>query len=335
MTDKSQILVAIRPALYADLFGGDSDRRLRQVGELHFAAGDSNLTSADLANVIGGFDIVVTGWGAPKFTPEVLAAADKLRLIVHSAGTIKRLLPPPVFAAGRRVTHVAAALAPPVGEMTLLLIMLSLRRLSEIDAAFRDSGWHAARQFLIGQEIAGKRIGIIGASQTGREAIRRLLAMDAQIWLYDPYVDAAAANALGATKVDLETLMRQCPVVSLQAPATDETYHMIGARELSWLQDGAVFVNTSRGHLIDEAALAAELKTGRFIAALDVFQQEPLPDDSPLRGLPNVLLTPHISSHTEQARKRQGQFAVDEIERFLAAGELRYEVTRDMLDTMA
>lgn len=335
MTDKTPILVAIRRSLYDDLFGGDSDERLRQVSELHFAVDETNLTSAELASAICGFEIVLTGWGAPRFTDGVLAAADRLRLIAHSAGTVKYMLPPPAFEAGRRVTHVAAALAPPVGEMTVLLIMLSLRRLSEIDAAFRGGGWHAAREFLIGQEIAGQRIGIIGASQTGREAIRRLKAMDAEIWLCDPYVDEAAARALGAEKASLEQLMRGCPIVSLQAPATDETHHMIGARELAWLRDDAIFVNTSRGHLVDEAALAAELRTGRFFAALDVFEREPLPDDSDLRGLPNVLLTPHISSHTAQARKRQGQFAADEIIRFLESGLLRYEVTREMLDTMA
>jgi len=123
--------------------------------------------------------------------------------------------------------------------------------------------------------------------------------------------------------------------VTLQAPATAETYRMIGAEQLSWLRDGAIFINTARAHLIDEAALLAELRKGRISAALDVFDQEPLPDDSPFRELDNLIITPHIAAVTHPAYRRQGEITVDEVARFLSEGELRYEVTRDMLDTMA
>ena len=335
MPCKPQILVAIRRRLYADIFGDSNDRRLRAIGELHFAAGDANLSSAQLAGCIGGMDIVISGWGAPVFTAEALAAADRLRLIAHSAGSIKQMLPSAVFSHGRRVTHVAAALAPPVGEMTLLLILLCLRRVHAIDRAFKDGGWQRARDFPIGGELAGKRVGIIGASLVGRETIRRLRTMEAEVWLCDPYLDAAAADALGVVKADLETLMRQCPIVSLHAPATDETYRMLGAREFGWLQDGAIFINTSRGQLIDEKALLTELESGRIVAALDVTDPEPPADDSRLRRLENLIITPHISAHTAEALQRQGKYATDEIARFVAGGALRYEVTRDMLATMA
>ena len=129
--------------------------------------------------------------------------------------------------------------------------------------------------------------------------------------------------------------MRECPLVSLQAPSTPETYRMLGAEQFSWLQDGAVFINTARTHPIDEAALLAELQSGRISAALDVFEQEPLPDDSPFRQLDNVIISPHMSAVTEQAYRRQGRITTDEVAGFLSEGKLRYEVTRDMLDRMA
>ncbi len=335
MEHKPKILIAIRESLYRDLFAAEEDRRLRQLGRLDFAVSDENLTSRQLADAVGDVDIVITGWGAPVFTDEVLAGADTLKLIAHSAGSIKRLLPPPVFKHGTRVTHVAAALAPPVGETTLLLVLLALRRFHKIDRAFKDGGWAAARSFELGKELAGQRIGIVGASLTGRETMRRLRAMDAELWVYDPYLSAEEAAALGATKIKLERLLRECPIVSLHAPSTDETYQMIGAQEFAMLGDGAIFINTARAHLIDEAALLAELQSGRIFAALDVFAQEPLPDDSPFRQLENVIITPHISAHTQQARARQGRFCVDEIERFLRGKSLRYEVTRAKLDIMA
>lgn len=335
MENKPKILIAIRESLYRDLFAAEEDRRLRQLGTLEIAASDENLTSRQLAAAIGGIDIVITGWGAPVFMDEVLAAANKLKLIAHAAGSIKCLLPPPVFEHGTRVTHVAAALAPPVGETTLLLILLALRRIHEIDRAFKEGGWAAARSFELGKELAGQRIGIVGASLTGRETMRRLRSLGAELWVYDPYLSASEAAALGASRVPLERLLRACPIVSLHAPSTDETYQMIGADQFAMLGDGAIFINTARAHLIDETALLVELSSGRIFAALDVFEQEPLPEDSPFRQLQNVIITPHISAHTQQARSRQGQFCVDEIERFLRDGSLRYEVTRAKLAIMA
>ena len=104
---------------------------------------------------------------------------------------------------------------------------------------------------------------------------------------------------------------------------------------MSLLQDRAIFINTARSHLVDQDALLAELQTGRFQAALDVFDQEPLPSDSPFRQLDNVIITPHVAGASQQARLRQGQTMVEEIQRYLAGEPLRHRVTREMLDTMA
>lgn len=335
MTNKPNILIALRSSLFDQLFAVEQQARLRHLGNVTMPAQAGNLSEAQLTALIGGIDIVITSWGSPPFSAAALAAADRLKLIAHSAGSIKRLLPPPVFAAGPRVTHVAYSMSIPVAETTLALILLCLRNYHKIDRSFKDAGWAAARAMPPGAELAGNRVGVIGAGYTGRAVISRLLGMDAGVWLCDPYVSEARAVALGAKKVALEQLMRECPIVTLQAPATAETYRMIGAEQLSWLRDGAIFINTARAHLIDEAALLAELRTGRISAALDVFDREPLPDDSPFRQLDNLIITPHIAAVTHQAYKRQGEITVDEVASFLSEGKLRYEVTRDMLDTMA
>lgn len=335
VTDKPNILVAMRPALYDLLFGEDQQTRLRALGNVTMQPQAENLTEAQLTALIGGHDIVITCWGTPPFSDGVLAAAERLKLIVHSAGSIKLMLPPAVFAEGRRVTHVAYSMSIPVAETTLALILLCLRQFHKIDRAFKEAGWSAARELMLGAELAGNRVGVIGAGYTGRAVIRRLLALEAEVWLCDPYVSEQRAASMGLRKVPLETLMRRCPIVTLQAPATAETYRMIGGEQFAWLPDGAIFINTSRAHLIDEAALLAELRSGRISAALDVFDQEPLPDDSPFRELDNLIITPHVAAVTRQAYKRQGQISVDEIAGYLGEGKLRYEVTRDMLDTMA
>ena len=335
MRGKPKILIALRPALFDLLFAKEEQARLRRLGDVTMPGQEGDLSEAQLTALIGGHEIVITSWGTPSFSAAVLAEADRLKLIAHSAGSIKLMLPPPVFAAGRRVTHVAYSMSIPVAETTLALILLCLRNYHKIDRAFKDHGWEAARALPPGAELTGNRVGVIGAGYTGRAVMRRLLGMEAEVWLCDPYVSEENAAAIGVRKVALETLMRQCPIVTLQAPATSESYRMIGADQLGWLRDGAILINTARAHLIDEAALLAELRSGRISAALDVFDQEPLPDDSPFRDLDNLIITPHIAAVTHQSYKRQGQITADEIESFLSEGKLRYEVTRDMLDTMA
>ena len=335
MAKKTNILVAIRPALFHMLFAPAQQKRLRTLGNVTTQSEASNLSQAQLARLIQDQDIVITCWGSPRFSDAVLAAAKRLKLIAHAAGTIKRMLPPPVFGDGRRVTHAAAAMANPVAETSLLLILLCLRRFHQIDRVFKNEGWAQAKALTPGTELAGTRIGIIGAGHTGRALIKKLHALDARLWLCDPYLSESAAADMGARKVDLETLLRECPVVTLQAPATDETHRMIGARQFSWMRDGAIFINTARPRLVDHQALLAELQSGRISAALDVFEDEPLPSKSRLRQLDNVIITPHIASITHQARHRQGAIITDEVASFLQGGELRYEVTRAMLDTMA
>jgi phosphoglycerate dehydrogenase-like enzyme len=300
-----------------------------------FHSEERDLTSDELAARISGFDVVVTGWGTPPFTDEVLAAADRLRLIAHSAGSIKRMLPPAVFERGIAVTHAASAIAPAVAEMSLLLTLLMLRQAHRHHQALKAGDWASARALPLGQELAGQSVGVVGAGYTGRCFIKLLRALDAEVWVYDPYLGHERAAELGVRKVGLDELLSNCPIVSLQAPATPETYHMIGARELSLLQDGAILINTARAWLVDQDALLAELRTGRIHAALDVFDQEPLPPDHPLRELDNVFLTPHIAGATVQARHRQGRVVVDEIRRFLNNEPLQYQITREMLDIMA
>ena len=336
MPGKPKILVLPQPGLYAELFSEAAGAQLHGLGDVTLNLENRNWDSAELASKIGAYEIVMTGWGSPRFTDEVLAAAPTLKLIAHTAGSIKHMLPPPVFERGIAVTHAAGAIAPAVAELTILLILLSLRQVHKLDAMLkRGELWSAAKTAVMGREIAGQRVGVVGAGYTGRQVIRLLRALNAEVWVYDPYLDAERAAALGVRKSELDEIFAECPIVTLQAPPTEQTYHMIGAKQLALLQDGAVFVNTARSHLVDEQALLNELRKGRFQAALDVFDQEPLPEDSPFRRLDNVVITPHIAGHSAQARRRQGQEMVDEIARFVAGEPLHYPVSVEMLEIMA
>jgi phosphoglycerate dehydrogenase-like enzyme len=330
------VYVALVPDLFRRFFGSETDQQLRRCADLTFNTAQRNPTSSELAAIIGSYDAVISGWGTPAFTPEVLAKAGKLRLLAHAAGSVKHLVKEDFFARGLSLTHAAAAMAPAVAESSLLMTMMLLRRLPRfMDAMRSGKTWQEAGAVGYGTELAATRVGVVGAGYTGRHFIKMLRALDAEVWVYDPFLTDARAAELGARKVELGVLLKGCPVVSLQAPSTPQTHHMIGRNELAMLQDGAIFINTARSWLTDEAALLAELKTGRITAALDVFDQEPLPTDSPYRSLPNVYLTPHIAGASKQTDYRIGKVIADEIERFFASKPLQYPVTAAMLSTMA
>lgn len=329
----THILVLVRPDLYVSLFSPAADKALRAFGDVTFVERD--VASAELSALIPDFEIVVTGWGSPHFTEAVQSAASKVKLIAHSAGSVKSMLPPAVFEKGITVTHASSALALPVAEMTLLLILMTLRQIHKIDLNLNRLTWAESTERSMGEDLARQRVGVIGVGYIGRLIIPRLKAMEAEVWVYDPYLTPERAQEMGVRKTSLDELLSHCRIITLHAPTTPETHHMIGKRELSLLQDGAILINTARSWLTDEAALLDELRAGRIQAALDVFDHEPLPEDSPFRALPNVILTPHMAALTTQARANLGQTVVDEIGRFLSGAPLHFQVTRAMLDTMA
>jgi D-3-phosphoglycerate dehydrogenase len=155
-----------------------------------------------------------------------------------------------------------------------------------------------------------------------------------KLLVYDPYTSPDVIAEAGGRNVSLETLLRESHVVSLHCGSTPETYNMISARELDLLRDSAVLVNTSRGAVIDEEALARRLPERRFIACLNVFKREPLPEDSPLRGHENCLLTPHGAGKTLDAFRLNSELLVDDFHRFFRGEAPRNLVTREMVSRM-
>jgi phosphoglycerate dehydrogenase-like enzyme len=333
---QTRIFIALVPELRQRIFPGEIAGELRALAEVESHDAASNLTGPQLAAILGDFDAVITGWGTPPFDDSVLAARGRLRIVAHSAGSIKHLFPPPLFEAGIAVTHAAAAIAPAVAEMCLTLTLALLRRVPQYIGAMKaGQSWEEALAIGYGTELASARVGVVGAGHTGRCFIKLLRGLEGDICVFDPYLSSKEAADLGARKVELDELLSTSQVVALHAPSTPKTRHMIGAKQLSMLKDGAIFINTARSWLVDEAALLEELRRRRIVAALDVFDQEPLAADSPFRSLPNVYLLPHVAGGSQQTAARQGRLIVDELRRFFGGEALKYPVRLDMLQTMA
>lgn len=290
-----------------------------------------------MMETLEGADVAITCWRTPAFTEEMLQSLPRLRLIAHAAGSVKNLVPPSFWTSGRRITSNAPVIAEDVAQTTLALILTSLKQLWQLNASTAAGEWKGGESgAFTTRRLDGLSVGIVGASLVGREVLRILQPFHCRLLLADPYLSPLEAENLGAELLPLEDLIRQSDVLTLHAPANEDCRHMLNAQNLPLLRDGALLVNTARGMLIDEAALLRELRTGRIMACLDVTDPEPPAPDSPLRTLPNVVLTPHIAGgHTQNGRRMMGRNILIETYNFLVKGALKFEVRGDMLQHMA
>lgn len=294
-------------------------------------------SSAQALKVLSEIDILVTGWGCPLVTADVVKAAPNLRLIAHAAGTVKYTLDPAVYAAGIQVTHAADANAVPVAEYTLAAIIFANKRVFELRDRYRADPYRRSSYALMDEPIGNyhRTIGLVGASRIGRKVAKFLEAFDFTVLLSDPFVQPGDPLTANVELVDLDTLMARSDVVSIHAPSLPSTRAMIGARQLKLMKDGAAFINTARGALIDEAALIAELQTGRIHAVIDVTDPEIPAAGSPFYSLPNVFLTPHVAGAVGTERLRLGQMAIEEVERFVAGAPLEFGIEPALLERLA
>ncbi|MFJ4840983.1 hydroxyacid dehydrogenase [Streptomyces sp. NPDC088746] len=296
---------------------------------------DNRPDNAAVRAALAEAEVLITGWGSPPVDAAVLAAAPRLRAVLHSAGSVKGLIGADCWERGVIVSSAADANALPVAEYTLGVIMLAGKDLFAARERYRTARTFTLAEIVPGIGNFGRRIGIVGASRIGRRLIELLRPFDFRVALADPYVDDAEAAALGVTRMSLDTLLGRSDIVSVHAPATPETKHLIGRRELGLMPDGAVLVNTARGSLVDTEALVPELISGRISAVLDVTEPEPLPASSPLFDLPNAFLTPHLAGSQGNELARLGLSVAEELERLMHGLPLSHQIDRTALERAA
>ncbi len=283
-----------------------------------------------------GADAVITCWGTPKIDGDVLSSAQGLRLIAHAAGSPRAVVTDGVFKRGIRVFTAAPVIADDVAETTVGLLIIALKRLTAMQADVRSGMWKDERHREGLYRLRGLRVGVISASLVGRKTIELLRMFGCDILLYDPFVTAEAAAALGANKTSLEEMFATCRAVCVHAPNLPETHHMVSRDLLLSMPDHAVLINNARGPIVDEGALIDVLQTRPIFACLDVTDPEPPAADNKLRALPNVMLTPHMAGgQTMNGRLEQGLFVAEQTAAFFEGKKLVYEVTEAMMPTIA
>lgn len=332
------VLVAVPAALRSQFFTAGDERRLVDAAT---RLGGGLAVAESLADAVADLDpagvrVLIVAWGVPPLDGDLLDRLPGLEVVAHCGASIRPFATPELFRRGVLVTQAGAAMARSVAEVSLAFTLALLHRLPRFDHALHaGEKWEAAESAPVQHELRDAPIGVVGASRTGRAYLAMLGALGARPLLADPTIDADEARALGATPMPLDAVLSASRIVALHAPSLPETHRMIGARELALMPDGAGLVNTARSWLVDEDALLAELRTGRLDAAIDVFDAEPLPVDSPFRALPNALLVPHKAAGTLEGRLRQGATVVGEVKRHAAGRPLAHAISEQDLERMA
>lgn len=277
-------------------------------------------------------EVLITSWGAVPVDERMLARAPRLRAVFHAAGSIKGTVHDAGWRSGLLVTTAAALGAQPVIEYTVAVITLATHRIFPLAQAYREGVFVPVRGR---RGRPGTTVGIVGASAIGRGVIARLVADGWDVSVYDPVVDPAVIADLGARQVELDELCATSDIVSLHAPDVAATRHMIDARRLALMRDGATLINTARGALVDHDALRQECASGRVDAVLDVTDPEPLLPDDVLLRLPNVFCTPHAAGVQGTEVASLGEFMVDELRRYVRREPLVGAVDHRMLSVLA
>ncbi|GAA2252883.1 2-hydroxyacid dehydrogenase [Streptomyces ruber] len=295
-----------------------------------------DLTTDRAREVLTGTELLVTGWGCPPLTAEVLDGAPKLRAVVHTAGSVRAHVTDACWDRGIEVSSAAAANALPVAEYTVAMILLTGKRVLESARDYRAA--RARGDFLRTPRDTGnyrRTVGILSASLIGRRVVELLRPYDFRVLLHDPYVSEEEAAALGVEPVSLPDLFAHSDVVSVHTPLLPATQGLVSRALIAAMRPGAVLLNTARGAVVDQDALTDAATEGRIRAVLDVTDPEVLPPDHPLWDCDNVLITPHLAGSQGNEWRRLAELAVDEVRRWAAGDGFAHPVRHERLAFLA
>src|SRR5215217_5258708 len=241
---------------------------------------------------------------ATQIDAEALAAAPKLKVVARAGIGLDNVDVAAATERGVMVVNAPTSNIVSAAEHAVALLLAAARHIPAADASLREGTWKRSK--FTGVEVTDKVVGVVGLGRIGQLVAQRLAAFDVTLIAYDPYIQPGRAAQLGVRMVSLEELLREADFITVHLPKTPETLGLIGAAELATTKRGVIIVNAARGGLVDEDALADALKSGQVRAAgIDVYATEPC-TDSPLFGLPNTVVTPHLGASTTEAQDKAG-----------------------------
>ena len=287
----------------------------------------TGMSADELAAAIGAYDGMVVRSASQASGDAFWAGATRLKVIGRAGAGVDNIDVPAATAHGTLVMNTPGGNNNAVAELVLGMMLAMARHLIAADTTMKAGRWEKAA--LMGEEIEGKTLGIIGLGAIGQIVARKAGALGMTIIAYDPITTAEAAAAVGATLHDLDTVFANSDVITIHVPLLAQTRGVIGAEALAKTRKGARLIDCARGGIIDEPALLAALESGQIgCAALDVFATEPVPAYDALVAHPKVLATPHIGASTRQAQDKVGVQIAEQMVAYLQSGTIQFAVNK-------
>ncbi|MGH2614278.1 MAG: 2-hydroxyacid dehydrogenase [Thermomicrobiales bacterium] len=285
-------------------------RPLRESAEVRVWDEELPPSPQDLEALLDGCDGAITLL-TDHIDGPLLDRLPSLRVVSNFAVGFDNIDVPAATERGVVVCNTPGVLTDATADHTWTLLLAAARRVPESIEYVREGRWRTwGPLLLLGQEVSGATIGIVGLGRIGKEVAKRARGFNMRVLAYDPFEDAAFAREHAVTYVPLERLLAESDFVTLHVTLTPETHHLIGRAELDRMKSTAILINASRGPVVDTDALVAALQGGSILAAaLDVTDPEPLPADHPLVTMPNCIVVPHTASATVQTRDRMAELA--------------------------
>ena len=295
------------------------DRLLPLADEVAYNDCGRPFTKDEWKQAVKGVDIVFTGWGALPFDEEIMACADKLKMVVHVGGSIALLLSEDGALEKRNIPILSGnkVFAQSVAEGAVLYMLAAGRHFIKINQQMMNDGWSKYDTNVWG--LRGKKIGLVGFGEIAKDVVPLLKAFCVdEILVYSEYLKQDAADAYGVRVSSLDEIFSTCDFVSVHSGLNDQNYHLVKGEHMRKMKKNGVIVNTARGPVIDEDALAEVLaERPDMRAAIDVYSVEPLPMDAPIRKLENAILLPHQGGPTLDYRELVTLAVLDDVEKFL------------------
>ena len=299
--------------------------------EVKYSPYERQVTAEQFSEQVKDCDAVLTGWGHPQITYDMVKGTN-IKLIVHTGGSVGSLVTQDIYENGIRVLSGNLMYAESVAEGVIAYILMGLRHLPDYVYRVKDGGWRMSGDYSKG--LLDRTVGIIGFGAISKFLVRKLQVFNAKLKLYSSYpIDGQILKECHAEQVPLEEALK-CDVVSLHSSMSERTRGMIGAEQFKLIKDGALFLNTARGHVVDEPAMIAALKEKRFDAVLDVYYNEPLEADSELRSLDNVYCMPHMAGPTTDRRPVITKRLIDNLKLYEEGKEMPLEISREFAARM-
>lgn len=277
-------------------------------------------TTPDFESALEGAEALIVR-SATTVDSALLARGPDLKVIGRAGVGVDNIDIPAATERGIAVVNAPSGNTIAATEMTMALILATIRHVAAADASLRAGRWD--RNLFKGAELRGRRLGLIGAGRIGAEVAMRCQAFGMDVIIHDPYLSQERADEIGSRLTDLDEVVTTSDVISLHVPLTDETRGMIDEATILRMKPGSYVVNASRGGVVKEADLAAALESGHLGgAALDVYEDEPLNEVSPLRKAPNLTLTPHLGASTVEAQEHVAVEVAANVAAVLVDGDL-------------